>query len=131
MTKVNQKSFPSKYIVEIDTYLTKNGIKNATVTLNEDIPAEDFTSPLVVPVDTTFILDLNGHKLETTAAASAIQYQGKGVELTIQDSSSGKTGDFRRQSSCRRCVIVSGGNGDRPNGNQHHRRNAENKWQQL
>lgn len=90
--KSESKSFPSKYIVEIDTYLTKNGIKNATVTLNEDIPAEDFTSPLVVPVDTTFILDLNGHKLETTAAASAIQYQGKGVELTIQDSSSGKTG---------------------------------------
>uniref|UniRef100_UPI003FEE2092 hypothetical protein n=1 Tax=Eisenbergiella tayi TaxID=1432052 RepID=UPI003FEE2092 len=58
--KSESKSFPSKYIVEIDTYLTKNGIKNATVTLNEDIPAEDFTSPLVVPVDTTFILYLNG-----------------------------------------------------------------------
>ena len=34
----------------------------------------------------------NNLNVETTAAASAIQYQGKGVELTIQDSSSGKTG---------------------------------------
>ncbi len=74
---MNQKSFPSKYIVEIDTYLTKNGIKNATVTLNEDIPAEDFTSPLVVPVDTTFILDLNGHKLETTSRCQRNSVSGK------------------------------------------------------
>ena len=89
-------------IAEANTEIEKIGnaqnAQDAELALNQDIAEMD--AALVVPVNTKLTLELNGHTMTSTATQSGnpsqvgigLRLAGEGSNLTVQDSSTAKTG---------------------------------------
>lgn len=96
------KSFSASELGGVDEYLIENSITEATLKLNANISAEQWTDDLTVPVGVTLTLDLNGHTMQTETKLSAdaatgvgIKMSGSGSKIIIDDTSGTAQGTIK------------------------------------